>query len=72
MDLAQIQNLMTLAAFALLAVAALGGAAVMAGEMRLRAPRRARFHRPYTNAAISERGSTLPKNASIRFSPPGI
>ncbi|WP_312165168.1 type II secretion system F family protein [Phenylobacterium sp.] len=51
MDAAQLQNLITLVAFALLAVAALGGAAVMAGEMRLRAQRRARFQSPGPGAS---------------------
>lgn len=43
MEAAQIQNLLTLAAFALLSVAALGGAVVAAGELRVRAQRRARL-----------------------------
>lgn len=46
MDTIQLQNLITMAAFALLAVAGLGGAAVLAGEMRLRSQRRARFQSP--------------------------
>ena len=54
MDVAQIQNLMTLAAFGLLAVALIGGAAVLAGEMRLRSQRRARFQSP--GGAISTAG----------------
>jgi tight adherence protein C len=51
MDAVQLQNAISLVAFALLAVAALGGAAVMAGEMRLRAQRRARFQSPSTGAS---------------------
>ena len=46
MDVVQLQNLITMAAFALLAFATLGGAVVLAGEMRLRAQRRARFQSP--------------------------
>jgi tight adherence protein C len=46
MDPVQLQNLITLAAVALLSAAGLGGAMVVAGEMRVRAQRRARFQTP--------------------------
>lgn len=59
MDVVQLQNLITMAAFALLAFAALGGAAVLAGEMRLRAQRRARFQSPGATApGIAARGES--------------
>lgn len=56
MDAVQLQNLISIAAFALLAVAALGGAAVAAGEMRVRAQRRARFQTPSSGEAIGGHG----------------
>ncbi|WP_374658004.1 type II secretion system F family protein [Phenylobacterium sp.] len=56
MDALQFQNLLTMAAFALLAVAVLGGAMVLVGEMRLRAQRQARFQSP---AAAAARGPAL-------------
>lgn len=56
MDPIQLQNLISMAAFALLAAAGLGAALVIAGEVRLRAQRRARFQGASTADIASPHG----------------
>lgn len=59
MDAAQLQTLITYAAFALLSAAGLGAAAVVVGEVRTRAQRRARFESPGAVGTIGPRGGDV-------------
>ena len=72
MDVAQIQNLMTLAAFGLLALAVIGGAAVLAGEMRLRAQRRGRDAIPLSRTCRSASGSATQDRRAQDAEAPGV
>lgn len=58
MDAGQLQTLITYAAIALLSAAGLGAVAVVVGEVRIRAQRRARFESPAT-ASTGPRGGDV-------------